>query len=717
MSSVDIASQYFSQNPYKVYGQLRKEGAVHFLPKNNTWLVISFKEITEILNNPTIYSSEGNNSFDPILLNCDPPKHSVHRKILGGDDAPFSSKRISKLEAENRAIANSLIEPLLKKEKIEVLKDFALPFSSLVILNLLGVTTENNNALKEWSQSAITTKSIHNFNFAQQKWEELKPIVEQWIQIANENPESKGLSEIIYHSFSQENFTNEDVLDLTKVLLLGGNETTPNLVSSALLILLNDQALLREVKDNLELIDALISETLRLEAPTQIIQRTNREQVTLGGKIIPKGSLISLAIGAANRDPIVFENPNKFDINRKERKILSFGFGPHYCIGAHLAKQEATIALELLLKKFPNINLEANEARIYRHSSHVRGLEKLTLNLNKPNSQKAISKVKEEALDLLKASQLESGEFPTFEYYPILEELKQKGWHITAPSPFVHANVILSLINLKNSKLGSIIHKGIEFIQSQKERGDVWRFWKLGSALNNVPPDIDDSAICSAVLERKGFQLGNKKLLQRNIESNGILKTWITPSFVNAFGRPKLNFKWWKEKQFYKATVNANLLDLNDYELGVMANALLYLGENTITNGTIELCIDLWKKNKDTSHFYNNDLVVAYHLARAFKSGITSFKKLSTEILELIEIRLNNLSFPELLLAGLCISYFELTTDLKHQIAERIKTQVTMNGFEFPNFEYFTSKDRNYVAGSPMLVVCWFLELAEEWDL
>jgi cytochrome P450 len=716
IKKLDISSKQFSQNPYGTYAELRESGTVHYLSENSTWLIIGFNEIVEILNNTEVFSSAGENSFDPILLNCDPPKHTIHRRVLSVDHALFSSSRVSKIEAQNRQIANNLISGLLDKKSFDLLKDFALPFSSLVILNLLGLSSENNEELKEWSKSAVSAESIFNTEYALEKWEELKPIVRTWIEQAKQNPDKKGLSEIIFHPYSVESFSEEDILNLTKVLLLGGNETTPNLVSSALLILLNNNNLLYKVKSDYSLIDAVINETLRLEAPTQIIQRTNTKEVEIGGKLIPKGSLISLAIGAGNRDPSTFKNADEFDIDRSRTKILSFGFGPHYCIGAHLAKQEARIALGLLLETFPYVRLRKGADRNYRHSSHIRGLEKLELRVDEPGI-KNLSEVKQEAIELLKASQLYSGEFPTYEYYPKTEELEEKGWHITAPSPFVHANVIFSLMNLKHGGLESVIEKGIEFIQSEKEYGNVWRFWKLGTANNNVPPDIDDTAICSVVLERLGIHLDNKKLLEGNIEANGVLKTWIYPKLSDFFKRPRLSYKWWREKQYYQPTVDANLLNLNDFELGVMANTLLCLGENSITKPSVGFCIDLWKDNKDTNHFYNNDLVISFHIARAYKGGIDSFKKLSTDILERIEIRFNTLSFPELLLAGLCIKYFKLTTNMESRIADRVKSRVIEEDFVFPHFEYFTSKDRNYVAGSPILVCCWFLELAEEWDL
>lgn len=288
LKSVDISSLAFSQNPYKYYDLLRTSGNVHFLPDNNTWLIIGFNQIVEILMNTEKFTSEGENSFDPILLNCDPPKHTQHRRILASDKAPFSSSRIDQFEKTNRNIAENILSNLKDKNSFDILKDFSLPYSTLVILSLLGISTDTNEALRTWSLSAVSTKSIHNTNYATQKWEELKPIVQNWIEEIKSKPEEQGLAEIIFHSYSQKNFTEEDILNLTKVLLLGGNETTPNLISSALLRILNDKKLLVKIKAKPSIIENVINETLRIDAPTQIIQRTSTIDVVIDGHSIKR---------------------------------------------------------------------------------------------------------------------------------------------------------------------------------------------------------------------------------------------------------------------------------------------------------------------------------------------------------------------------------------------------------------------------------------------
>lgn len=713
--TLDLSSKLFSHNPYLIYDELRKSGTVHFLPKNDTWLVIGFDEIVSVLNNPSVFTSMGENSFDPILLNCDPPKHTIHRKILSSDQALFSTNRVGQLELKNTEIAKNLIDALKEKKTIDILKDFSLPFSSLVILNLLGITTQENEALRKWSLSAVSNESIHNADYAQRKWFELKPIVQNWIEEIKETPNNIGLAEIIFNSYAKDNFSDEEILNLTKVLLLGGNETTPNLISSALYLLLNDQIVLNIVRNDLSLIDSVVNETLRLEAPTQIIQRSTKEEVKIGNTIIPKGSLVSLAIGAANRDPFIFESPDAFILNRKKSKILSFGFGPHYCIGAHLARQEAKIALKQLLTNFPNIRLTSNKLITYRHSSHIRGIKELYINIQ-PVSSIDTNMLRSKLIRVIKEAQLTSGEFPTYEYYPNSPELLEKGWQISNPSPFVHANIIYALMKIDKTIFAAEIEKGLSFLRHKKEKGDVWRFWSIQNGINNVPPDTDDTSICSTVLTLSGDNLNNRATFLSNITLGGVIKTWFFPNLNGLVFSPKLMFKWLSERKYVLPTIKAGLLEPEDFEVGVMANTLLYLGEDEKTKPIIDVCIKMWTKNQIESHFYNSKLVIAYHIARAYDGGVMSFSKLSNSIVEMITTDFEKYELAEQILSGLTLSYLKYEGRINTELNTVISNQLERDDLELTHFGYFTSKDRNYFAGSNVLVASWLLELLNFWE-
>jgi cytochrome P450 len=703
---IDISSYEFSQNPYQFYAQLKQHGNVHYLVKNNCWIIIGYNEIQEVLTNYHLFTSEGNNAFDPFLLNCDPPHHTQNRKVLISDNGLFSHSGIEHTYVTNQEIATYLIKTLVKKSSFDLLSDFAMPFSSLVILNLLGIKPEYHKEIKKWSDDAILNSSIYNQQFAEEQWERLKPVVEDWIIQSQQGKIKSILSDLMTHPRLS---NQESLLNLVKVLLLGGNETTPNLVSSALLILLKNKDLLQRVRSNNKLISDVVYETLRIEAPTQIIQRVTKEDVTIGNIKIPKGALVLLAIGAANRDPDIFTHADTFDIERPKDKILSFGYGPHYCIGANLAKQEAQIAIEQILNNFPDLILDTTKEIVYKHSSHVRGLTSLNIFTNS-NIHKKIQAAKQQAIDLLQDSIIKFGEFPSYENYP---KLNENEWHYTYPSPFIHANVLYSLLQTEVKNNPSIIKPAIDFLLQEKETGDVWRFWKVNVARNPVPPDVDDISICSFVLSKCGYRLNNKSLLQKNIRNN-VIHTWIKPSLWYAITYPALLLKLLTSKKAIAPTIKGNMLNYNDSELGVMANVLMYLGEKEETEKVVNHCINLWNTKADAHNFYDNDLIVAYHIARAYKNGVTGFGELTHSINQYIDDNLNKFSFAELNLAFLTLNYLKQSKN-KNKILTAIVNSICEPNFKFEHFRYFTSKDRNYYGGSACLTAAWFLEVTENW--
>jgi cytochrome P450 family 109 len=706
---IDITGYEFSQNPYSFYEELRKKGNVHYLSKTNSWLIIGYSEIQEILANFELFSSEGNNSFDPILLNCDPPAHTKHKKVLISENGILAPNRIDSLESQNRAICKSLISLIENKNSFDLLADFAMPFSTLVILNLLGIKPDSISELKNWSQSAVLSKSIYDTAFANQQWNQLKPFVESWIENAKKQGSTFGIAGLFLNPEAK-SWDTESILNLVKVLLLGGNETTPNLVSSALLLLFKNPELQKQFGLNQAPLQDVLFETLRLEAPTQIIQRTNKKEIRIEGQLIPANSTIGLAIGAGNRDPRIFKDPNTFKPNREKAKILSFGYGPHYCIGATLAKQEAQIALEELVSKFPSLGISSNYNPVYKHSSHVRGLANLEVYTNKKTLQN-LNALRENAFTLLETAIQEKEHFPTYENYPKLDE---NSWHYTFPSPFIHANVLYSLSKSKGEIEKMLVQKGKEFLVRTKEKNDLWRFWKIANCRNPVPPDLDDTAICSFIFKFLQEPINNTDLFLANITKNGALKTWVSPSFQMLLKKPQLAVELFKQQRALKPTLQANLLNSQDYELGVMANALMYLGQSVQTEPLINFCIANWQTKNDNKHFYDNDLVIAYHISRAFHEGISKFSSLKNDILEAIPPITDKTTTPEILLSYLIAHYFE-----EHDFCKRIKSsiidRVNSNNLKFENFRYFTSKDRNFFGGSDCLTAAWFIEVTENW--
>ena len=706
--NIDITSYEFSQNPYAYYSQLRKTGQVHYLPLNNLWLVIGYQEAITCLSDIEIFSSESEYCFDPILLNCDPPAHTQNRKPLMGSNGIFTAPRIDSIAEQNKQIFDKLFQPFQTSNHFDLLADIAMPFSTLVILNLLGIKQASIEELNQWSKNAILNKSIYNNEFASLEWNNIKPKVAQWISDIENKKGSLGIIEIIKHkdgTFSN----NEKLLDLIKVLLIGGNETTPNLITSAMHILLQNPALYSRIKANLNLLPDFIFEVLRMEAPTQMIQRTTKKEVSIGNKVIPKGASISIAIGAANRDPAEFLNPDIFDLDRTKNRILSFGFGPHYCLGAHLAKQEAEIVLAGILSNFPVLTLSKSFSASYKHSSHIRALSSLPVYTEK--TAQIVIDSKAIACQVLNQSFNKFNHFPSYENYPNLDQEK---WHYTSPSPFIHANVMFALQQIQTIEFENMIAKGITFLINQKEVNDTWRFWKINECRNPVPADIDDISICSKVLENGELTLNNKSLIYNNIQANGNIYTWLIPNFSGLVKFPSFTWNYLKNKSKIKRSIDAKMLHRKDYELGVMVNALLYLGNNSQTKNTINTCIHIWQTKTDTHHFYDSDVIIAFQIARAYHGGIKEFDVLEADIVALVKEQANKDSLCEMLVAYLTGKYYN-NTMLLNESKNNIINILLSKPISFEPYRFFTSKDRNYYGGSDCLTAAWFLEATQNW--
>lgn len=713
VENISLSSLSFCQNPYETYSELKKKGNIHYIENNNTFLIIGYNEIKDILINTEIFSSEGENSFDSFLLNCDPPKHTLHRQILKGVNGLFSQERIRNLYHQNDLICKRLINSL-NKDSFDLINHFAQPYSTAVILNLLEI--ENvSEIITDWTYKSVSNSTIHHQLKAHNAWHKVEPLVLKLVEETLKKSNKTGLSEILNHKQAPDYFNIETMVHLTKVLLVGGNETTPNLIGSVWYFLQKNREYIEIAKNSKENLVQIINEILRLEAPTQIIHRISKKDTIVNGVHIPANSLISLAIGAGNRDAGYFENPNEFILDRKNKKNLSFGYGAHHCIGAALSKQETEIAVSNLLEQFSDTYLLKDFSPIYRNSSHVRGLVYLPV-LNNKSSNNIINEIRQKAFNVIKDDISQYGHFSSKEFYPNFEPKKDKGWHYTYPSPFIHSNVMYSLVQSGQKDLAEM---GIAFLKNVAIQELLWSFWDVYNCQHPVPPDVDDTAIVSLVLSKLDYEINNKDLLLNNIDNNGNIGTWIKNSYKLLWKHPKLFFQLMKNEKKVSETQELGMFNWEDNEVGVAANVLMYLGEGNETEKAIKKCIDNWRNNK-TGQYYDKKIIEAYHLARAYNEGIKSFEIIKNEIKEYVEQEIDSFEFAELLLSALILSYFdEGESILGINIRKRIINAIISEDLEnlFYHYPYFTSKDRIFFAGSSSLTAAWFLEVVSYWNL
>ncbi len=314
----------------------------------------------------------------------------------------------------------------------------------------------------------------------------------------------------------------------------------------------------------------------------------------------------------------------------------------------------------------------------------------------------------EQQLKQIAELQLPSGEFQTYEHYP---NLQPGNWIKGPSSPFVTASILIALADIKAPLADTIKAKGCSFIESAEEKG-LWRFWKNFSSKNHVPCDADDTSLCSFALKRiKNIQPDNLQLFNANRNGNGLFYTWFLPraSFITQPGR-LLSF--YNDSRIAANTIQSGFLHKDDVEVAVMANTLLYLGEKENTKATINHIIDTMKGGQPYAmHFYASDVFVWYHIARARHYSVNSFTGLQETFIAWFKQKEQTLDLKtDLPLAfALYNSAFYFGVP---QIAENLLRKLidgTVNGANFP-YHYFTSKDRNYNAGSAALTLSWYAE-------
>ncbi len=333
------------------------------------------------------------------------------------------------------------------------------------------------------------------------------------------------------------------------------------------------------------------------------------------------------------------------------------------------------------------------------------------------DNKKSIFLYRERAYQYLVETHKEYGHFPIFEDYPFFDLKKDKGWHYTFRSPFLHANVMYSLINSNIDKSEVLLNKAALFLYNTKEKGDLWRFWFNGEAEYPVAIGTEDTAISSIVLRKLNFKLKNRSILLSRINKNGSILTWVNPDIKLFFININSFFSLLKHRKNERITIEADMFNYFDAEPTISATVLAYLGENKKTKKVVDYLIYSWTNEiEDKYQFYEKNITLAFHLARAYNEGIISLHIIKDSVFDYIMKHHSSFSFPEDLIAYLTLKYFkfehELLLILKKRILEKVKNRDAFTDF----YPYITSKDRVYFGGGGTLTAAWFLEASKDWE-
>jgi cytochrome P450 len=382
-------------NPYPLYHRLRTHDPVHWDPFLHAWIVTRYADVVKVLHDfsagrtptPEQLTAMGLSALNPIaqvmvkqMLFLDPPAHTRLRSLAS---SAFTPRRVEVLRWHIQEIASALIDAVETRGRMDVIADFAAPLPAIVTAEMLGVSVADHDQLKAWSAdfAEMLGNFQHNPDRIPRVLRSLKDMIAYFrsaIIEQRQHPREGLISSFLTAEIQGDRFTEEEVIANVIVTMVGGQETTTNLIGNGILSLLRNPEQLAKLRSDLSLIPSAVEELLRYESPSQQTARLAPEDTELGGKQIRKRQAVIAVMAAGNRDPERFPDPDRLDITRIDNHHLAFGWAAHFCFGAPLARIEGQIAFESIVRRLFNLALEPGRL-VWRTNLGLRGLTALPI--------------------------------------------------------------------------------------------------------------------------------------------------------------------------------------------------------------------------------------------------------------------------------------------------------------------------------------------------
>ena len=382
-------------NPYPLFHRLRSEDPVHWDPFLHTWVVTRYADVLEVLHTfsaerthtPEKLDAMGLAELSPIaqlmvkqMLFMDPPQHTRLRKLAS---YAFTPSRVAALRSHIREITSRLLDKVERARRMDVIKDLAEPLPAIVTAEMLGVPVEDHDQLKGWS--ANFAEMLGNFQHNPESAPRMLRTVQNMttyfadaIREQRSDPREGLVHSLMTAEVDGDRLSDEEIVATCIVTMVGGQETTTNLIGNGVLTLLRHPEELERLRSDLSLVPSAVEEMLRYESPSQHTGRLAPGDRELGGKVIRKRQAVMAVMAAANRDPERFPDPDRFDIGRRDNRHLAFGYAAHFCFGAALARIEGQEAFDALLRRMPDLRLEPGPLE-WRNNLGLRGVTSLNV--------------------------------------------------------------------------------------------------------------------------------------------------------------------------------------------------------------------------------------------------------------------------------------------------------------------------------------------------
>jgi cytochrome P450 len=366
----------FLRDPYKYYKQLRDADPIYWSEEGDYWLVTGYEEADLMLRDLRFGKTHhllGRGSFlssmaaglvsrllprSQSMLNMNPPDHTRIRSLV---NKTFTPKMIEQMRVHIQEITDNLIDKIQNKKQVDLVAEFAFPLPVNVIAEMLGVPAKDQEQFKHWSRNLAAvlepTTNLANLFRAVKARQEFINYLRPLIEMRRKEPKDDLISSLVQVEEQGDKLSETEMFTNIMLLLAAGHETTVNLISNSMLALLTNPDQYDLLKSKPDLIGSAVEEFLRFDGPVQAVRRIAMEDIILNDKTIKTGQNLMVLVGAADRDPKRFADPDKLDITRTNNKHLAFGFGIHHCVGYALATAEGQIAVDTLLKRLPNMKL------------------------------------------------------------------------------------------------------------------------------------------------------------------------------------------------------------------------------------------------------------------------------------------------------------------------------------------------------------------------
>jgi len=392
----DLSSPRFKANPFPFYAQLRDEAPVFSMPfvgGQTAWLVTRYEDVSALLKDPRLSKDRLGNlspktrarlgwllkTFEPFthnMLDRDPPDHTRLRALV---HKAFTPRLIEQLRSRIQTISDTLLDQMQRKDRLDLVADYALPLPVTVIAEMLGIPPSDQRKFTHWSDQLVGNVNLVDAFFSIPAALGFIRYLRKLIEYRRASPADDLISALIQAEEAGDKLTPTELLSMIFLLLVAGHETTVNLIASGTLALLQHPEQLEFLRQDVSRMPTAVEELLRYTSPVDIAtERFALEDIPVAGTTLPRGALVFAGIGSANHDGHQFSNPDSLDLARSPNKHLALGLGIHYCLGAPLARLEGQIALQSLITRFPRLRLaKPPDTLKWRKGVVLRGLKKL----------------------------------------------------------------------------------------------------------------------------------------------------------------------------------------------------------------------------------------------------------------------------------------------------------------------------------------------------